>query len=147
MYKQRPWDGANQSILEEQSYVGDIPSKYWSSRTQCPWLQRSPCVRSWVVFLPIHCLLIKRILLPIFVLCFSHVYWLMNDFSYVINMHFILPMIYICMRYFLRNWLFAGEEKHPQKLWRRLKQENTKLRSLVINRVSQTLFLFSFNFL
>ena len=79
----------NQSILEKKSYDGGIPSESWSSRTQCPRLQRSPYVRSWVVFSPIHCLLIKRILLPICVLCFSHVYWLMNNVIYIINMFFI----------------------------------------------------------
>ena len=55
--------------------------------------------------------------------------------------------MYVCMIYCLKNWLFGGEEKQPQKLWRRLKREKTKLGSTVINRVSQTLFLFSFHFL
>ena len=77
------------SILEEKNYAGGIPLESWSSRTQSPWLQRSPCVRSWVVFLPIHCLLIKRILIPIlYCACLMYI-GLMNMFNYVINMFFI----------------------------------------------------------
>ena len=89
MYKLRPWDGANQSILEEQSYAGGISSESWSSKFQSSQLQRSPYVRSWVVFLPIHCLLIKRILPPIlYCTCLMYI-GLMNMFNYVINMIFI----------------------------------------------------------
>ena len=51
------------------------------------------------------------------------------------------------MRYCLKNWLFAGEEKHPYNLWRRLEREKIKLGSTIVNRVSQDflpiLFLFS----
>ena len=41
------------------------------------------------------------------------------------------------MRYCLKNWIFAGEEKHPYKLWRRLEGEKIKLGSTIINQVSQ----------
>ena len=54
------------------------------------WLQRSPCVRSWVVFLPIHCLLIKRIILPILCCAYLMYIGLMNMFNYIINMFFYL---------------------------------------------------------
>ena len=39
------------------------------------WLQRSPCVRSWVVFLPISLLVNKENSSSNLVLCLSHVYW------------------------------------------------------------------------
>ena len=81
--------GLINQFWEEQSYDGGIPLESLSSRTQTPWLQRSHCVRSSVVFSPIHYLLINKILLPIFILCFSHVYWLMNNVIYIIDMCFI----------------------------------------------------------
>ena len=72
--------------FEEKSYAGGISSESWSSRNQSPRLQRSPCVRSLVVFLPIHLLLIKRILLPIlYCACLMYI-GLMNMFNFVINM-------------------------------------------------------------
>ena len=40
-----PREGANQLILEEKSYAGGTPSKYYTSRTQSPRLQRIPCVK------------------------------------------------------------------------------------------------------
>ena len=76
--------------LEEKSYVGGIPSESWSSRTQSARLHRSPCVISWVVFLPIHCLLIKIILLPILYCVYIMYIGLMNMFNYIVfNMLFI----------------------------------------------------------
>ena len=83
-----PWDGANQGIFEEKSYAFGITSESWSSRTQFPRLQRSPCVKIWVVFLPIHLLLIKRILLPIMYCAYIMYIGLMNMFNDVINMLF-----------------------------------------------------------
>ena len=53
------------------------------------WLQRSPCIRSWVVFLPIHCLLIKRFLLPNLYCVYLMYIGLMNIFNCIINMLFI----------------------------------------------------------
>ena len=80
--------GLRNQFLGEQSYAGGIPSESWSSRTQSPRLQRSPCVRSWVVFLYIHLLIIKRILPPIlYCTCLMYI-GLMNMFNYVINSFF-----------------------------------------------------------
>ena len=47
------------------------------------------------------------------VLSLFHVYWLNEYVDYVIYMIFILPIIYICMRYYLKDLLFAGGEVHP----------------------------------
>ena len=70
--------------MEEKTYASGIPSESWSIKTQSPRLQRSPCARSWVVFLPIHLLLIKRILLPIlYCACLMYI-GLINMFNYVI---------------------------------------------------------------
>ena len=81
--------GLINQFFGEKSYTGGISSESWSNRTQSPRLQRSPCVRSWVVFLPIHLLLIKRILLPILYCAYLMYIGLMNIFNDVINMLFI----------------------------------------------------------
>ena len=81
--------GLINQFWEKKSYAGGITSESWSTRTQSPQLQRSPCVRIWVVFLPIYHLLIKRILLPILYCAYLMYVGLMNMFNYVINMLFI----------------------------------------------------------
>ena len=55
-------------------------------------------------------------------------------------------MIYICMRYYLKDFLFAGEEVHPWKLQREEEQENIKLGSTVGNWVSQDFLPIPFPF-
>ena len=60
-------------------------------------------------------------------------------------------MIYICMKYYLKDFLFQGEEVHPWKLWREEEWEKIELGSTVDNQVSQDFipipFLFSSDFL
>ena len=81
--------GIINQFLKTKAMLVVIPSESWSSRTQSPRLQRSPCVKNWVVFLSIHCLLIKRIILLVLYCAYLMYIGLMNMFNYVINMIFI----------------------------------------------------------
>ena len=56
-------------------------------------------------------------------------------------------MIYTCMRYYLKDFLFVGEEVHPYKLWKGVEREKIKLGSTVVNRVSQDFLPILFPFL
>ena len=52
-------------ILGEQSYAGGVYSEVFGAvELRILWLQRSPCLRRWVVILTHSLLLIKTILLP-----------------------------------------------------------------------------------
>ena len=53
------------------------------------WLQRSPCLISWVVFLSYSSIVNKENSSSNLVLCIFHVYWLANMFVLIINMMFI----------------------------------------------------------
>ena len=53
------------------------------------WLQRSLCLRSWVVFLSYSSIVNKENYSSNLVLCTFHVYWLMSMFVHIINMLFI----------------------------------------------------------
>ena len=41
------------------------------------------------------------------------------------------------MRYYLKDFLFTGEEVQPWKLWREEEGEKIKIGSTIVNRVSQ----------
>ena len=51
------------------------------------------------------------------------------------------------MIYYLKDFLFAGEEVHPQKIWREVERDKIKLGSTIVNQVSQDFLssLFSFS--
>ena len=81
--------GTKESILESKVMLLVYLESLGAAELRVLWLQRSPCVRSWVVFLSTHYFLIKRILLPM-LYCAYHMYiGLMNMFNDVINMLFI----------------------------------------------------------
>ena len=50
------------------------------------------------------------------------------------------------MRYYLKDFLFVGEEEHPWKLWREEERENIKLGSTVDHWVSQDFLPIPFPF-
>ena len=53
------------------------------------WLQRIPCLRSWVVLLSHSSIVNKDNSSSNLVVSLFHVYWLMNIFVYMFNMFFI----------------------------------------------------------
>ena len=58
-------EGIRRMNLGEKSYAGGISSEVFGVvEIRVLWLQRSPCLRRWVVHLSHSLLLIKRILLP-----------------------------------------------------------------------------------
>ena len=119
----------------------------WSSKTQCPRFVEESLFQKLGCNLTILCLLIKKVLLPIFVLLHSCIWWITIFFNYfIMNMH-IINHWYIYTRYCWKNLFFLGELENPWKLWKRLKKEKTKLRSTFINQVFQVSFLFLFHFL
>ena len=53
------------------------------------WLQRSPCLRSWVILLSHSLIVNKENSSSNIVLSLFHVLWLMNIFDYVLEILFI----------------------------------------------------------
>ena len=53
------------------------------------WLQRSPCLRSWVVLLSHSLIVNKKNSSSNLVLSLFHVFWLMNIFDYMFDILFI----------------------------------------------------------
>ena len=53
------------------------------------WLQRSPCLRSWVVLLSHSSIVNKENSSSNLVLSLFHVFWLMNIFDYMFDILFI----------------------------------------------------------
>ena len=93
---------------------------YWSSRTQCPQFAEESLFQKLGCNLTILCLLIKKVLLPIFVLFHSCIWWIMNCLiilswtciSLIINMYIQDIARIICLlqvnwrspRSFGRDW-------------------------------------------
>ena len=62
----------------------------WISKTQCPRFAEESLFQKLGCNLTILCLWIKKIILPIFVLLHSCIWWIMNCFNYfIMNMHLI----------------------------------------------------------
>ena len=81
--------GTNQSILESKVMVVLYLQNIGVAELRVLWLQRIPCLRSWVVLLS-HSLSVNKdnsstnIVLSLF-----HVFWLMNIFAYMFDIFFI----------------------------------------------------------
>ena len=76
--------------LRKQSYASGISSEVFGAvELRVLWLQRSPCLRSYVVLLSHSPIVNKENSSSNLVLCIFHVYWLMNMFVYIINMLFL----------------------------------------------------------
>ena len=81
--------GANQSILERKVMLVVYLQNLGAVELGLLWLQRSPCVRSWVVLLSYSPLVNKENSSSNLVLSLFHVYLLNGYVDYVIYMLFI----------------------------------------------------------
>ena len=76
-------EGIKESSLERKFMLAVYLQKYWNNRTQ------SPCLRSWVVLLSHSLIVNKENYSSNIVLSLFHVLWLMNIFSYALDILFI----------------------------------------------------------
>ena len=68
--------------LGEKIYAGGISSEvFGAAKLRVLWLQRSPCIRCWVVHLSHSLIVNKENYSSNFVLNIFHVSWLMNIFD------------------------------------------------------------------
>ena len=81
--------GANQSILESKVMLVVYLQSLGVAKLRVLWLQRSPCLRSWVVRLSHSSIVNKENSSSNLVLSLFHVYGLMNILAYMLNMLFI----------------------------------------------------------
>ena len=81
--------GSNESILESKVMLVVYIQSLGAAKLKLLWLQRSPCLRSWVVLLSYSPLVNKENSSSNLVLSLLHVYWLNGYADYVIYMFFI----------------------------------------------------------
>ena len=81
--------GDNESILERKVMLVVYIQSLGATKLRFLWLQRSPCLKSWVVLLSYSSILNKENFYSNLVLSLFHVYWLMNILVYMLNMIFI----------------------------------------------------------
>ena len=81
--------GTNQSILERKVMLVVYLQNLGAAKLRFFWLQRSPCLRSWVVLLSHSLIVNKENSSSNIVLSLFHVLWLMNVFDYIFDILFI----------------------------------------------------------
>ena len=81
--------GSNQSILLSKVMLVVYIQSLGAAELRVLWLQRSPCLRSWVVLLSHSLIVNKENSSSNIVLSLFHVLWLMNVFDYIFDILFI----------------------------------------------------------
>ena len=81
--------GTNQAILERKVMLVVYIHNLGVAELRVLWLQRSPCLRSWVVLLSHSSIVNKENSSSNLVLILFHVFWLMDIFAYMFHILFI----------------------------------------------------------